>query len=63
MAKVDPMMAMMEKFHKYKACMMIAVGILVILNAVYSFVNWALFVGIVLILVGLLSKIMAYKKK
>ena len=62
MAK-DAKMEMMEKFHKHKSCMMIVVGILVILNAIYSIVDWALFVGIVFVLIGLVSKLMMCKKK
>jgi len=55
MAKKDPHMEMMKKYKKHKAIMMIVVGLLVIINAVYGLVGWAEFVGGILVLLGLLK--------
>ncbi|MBR9692288.1 hypothetical protein GOV06_05895 [Candidatus Woesearchaeota archaeon] len=48
---------------KHKGTMLIVIGILVILNAVYSMFSWAEFVGGLFILVGLISLVMASKHK
>ena len=47
----------MKEHHKYKSCILIVIGILIILNAIYGWFSWALFVGGAFILVGIISKI------
>jgi hypothetical protein len=42
-------------FHKYKSGKMLIIGILILLNATYSVVNWGVFVGGVVALLGLLG--------
>ncbi len=48
----------MQEHHKRKSCIMIAIGILIILNAIYGWFSWAIFVGGALVLLGIVSKIM-----
>ena len=47
---------------KHKGMMMIVIGILVILNAMYGWFDWATFVGGLLVLVGL-KFLVLYNKK
>ena len=62
MAKAPDMMAMHKMHMKAKGTTLVIVGILIVLNQVYSVLDWATFVGVVLILVGL-AKLFPCKKK
>jgi len=57
MAKPD----MIEMHMKYHGIKMIILGILIILNQIYRIVDWATFIGVVLVLAGLFK--LACKKK
>ena len=43
----------MAEHMKYKGIMMVVIGVLVILNSIYAWFNWAEFVGGIFVLVGL----------
>ena len=61
MAKPD-----MTKHHKYFGVKMIVVGILIILNAIYSWFDWAVFVGGIFVVVANTTWVVLalyYKKK
>ncbi|MBW2995880.1 hypothetical protein KY332_01130 [Candidatus Woesearchaeota archaeon] len=62
MAKAPDMMAMHKMYMKAKGTTMVIIGILVVLNQMYSVLDWATFVGVVLILAGL-AKLFPCKKK
>lgn len=40
---------------KHRGCMMLVLGLLVLANAYWAIVNWAVFIGAVLVLKGLLK--------
>jgi len=50
-------------FHKHKGIVMIVVGILILLNEIYSLVSWGIFVGGVVALLGLLRLICPMYRK
>jgi len=54
--------AMHSEHMKHKGIMMIIIGVLIILNAMYAWFNWATFVGGIFVFVGL-KALMVYKKK
>ena len=62
MAKDDKMMANHAQHMKHKGFMMIVIGILVILNSMNAWFNWAEFVGGILVLVGIKLLIVCNKK-
>ena len=41
-------------FHKHKGLVMLVVGILILLNAIYGWFSWGVFVGGIIALLGLL---------
>jgi hypothetical protein len=42
-------------FHKHKSIVMLVVGILIILNALYGLLSWGVFVGGIIALLGLIG--------
>ena len=39
--------------HKHKSCLMLTVGILILINAQFNLIGWAMFVGGVFVLAGI----------
>ena len=63
MAKAPDMMAMHKMHAKKHGVKMIVVGILVILNQAYGWLDWATFVGAIFVLVGLVKLVPCCPKK
>ena len=50
-------------YYRHKGIVMLAVGILILLNEIYSLVSWGMFIGGVIALLGLLKLICPPYKK
>jgi uncharacterized membrane protein HdeD (DUF308 family) len=56
MAKEKEMMdERFKKMHKHKGCMLLILGILVLLNVYLDVVDWATFIGIILVVAGVVK--------
>jgi uncharacterized membrane protein HdeD (DUF308 family) len=53
----------MHEHHKGHGCMMLVLGLLVLGNAYWGWLNWAYFIGFALVLGGLCKMMMCCKKK
>ena len=51
-----------DGWHKGKGVAMLVLGLLVVANAYWMFLDWATFIGALLVLGGLLKLVMPHKK-
>ena len=51
-----------EHWHKYKGVGMLVLGLLIAANAYWVILDWATFIGALLVLGGLLKLLMPHKK-
>lgn len=52
-----------EHWHKYKGLGMLVFGLLVVANDYFGILDWAAFIGVLLVLGGLLKLAMPHKKR